>query len=85
MGGMSTATLSQRRKRRNREKVRGKTKGGGGSNEHCDYRSEGDSGGMQQTGRERTRGGTRGWEHERTTIEGTREDGYESPLIRATE
>jgi hypothetical protein len=28
-GGMSTATLSQRRKRRGREKVRGKKKGGG--------------------------------------------------------
>lgn len=35
-GGMSTATLSQRRKRRNREKVREKTKGGEGSNEHYD-------------------------------------------------
>ena len=31
-GGMSTATLSQRRERRNREKVRGKKK----ENEHCD-------------------------------------------------
>jgi hypothetical protein len=47
--------------------------------------AKGTEGGMQQTGWERTRGETRGWEHERITIEETREDGYESPLIRATE
>jgi hypothetical protein len=57
MGGMSTATLSQRRKRRNREKVRGKTKGGGDQMSTATVAAKGTEGACnKQDGREHEEG-----------------------------